>query len=558
MSAGWIQWSLGLAAAASAVAQAPNAAADPVEPAPAIAAEALVDTDGDGRVELLLVTAAGQVQRHQLVDGRFTAAGSLQLADPEHSLLAFADLLPAPGAELVVADRSGTAAWRWADGQGQPAAEPLVRRARCLLPLLRPQISPFVQDLNRDGRLDLVLPAASGIVPFLQDPPTDGAPTFRALPTLPARARIDLDTSGRLSGERQGSLVIPAIESADLDGDGRPDLISRDGQVHQFVLQDGDGGFTRKVEVDLRQFEDSTPAATMALGSTLVLGERQQLERGDIDGDGIPDFVIAHRRKVWTFLGGKQGPQFTKARTQAVADDISTLLVVDLDADNQSDLLTAQLQLPGAGALLLGLVQSLDIDIKFVGYRAESGAFANAPTWRRTLTLRVPPLLSLLGQAQELLQRFTDIVGKVRLSVRGPFTGAGRSDMAAVSRDGKSVELFALSGEAPTIASESGRRVLRRVLFDEPDLVFDIDRVFKLLSGFLDGMTGSVVGDSEPVATVPLRDGSRWRLVDLLAGDLRGNGLAEAIAIYERIDDGATAADLLPRRAYDLLPLLAK
>jgi hypothetical protein len=532
----------------------PVAVASGLEPTAPIAAEALVDTDGDGRAELVLITATGAVVRHRIVDGAFLAAGAAQLADPQHALLAFADLLAAPGVELIVADRSGTAAIVFAD-DGASAPTMLARRARCLLPLQRPQLSPFVLDLNRDGRLDFVLPATDGITPYLQEAAASDVPTFRALPALPARAQVELETSGRIRGERQGTLTIPAIETADLDGDGRPDLISRDDRRHQFVLQDEASGFTKKIEVDLEQFEDSTPAAALGLGSTLVLSERQQLQRGDIDGDGIPDFVIAHRRKVWTFLGSKQGPQFTKARTQAVADDISALLLVDLDEDERADLLTFQLQLPGAGTLLLGLVQSIDLDVKAVGYRAENGAFANTPNWRRTVTLRVPPLLSLLAKAEELVERFTTIVGKVRLGVRGPFTAAGRSDLAAVSADGKAVELFALSGAAPTLASRVGRRLLRKVLFDDPDPVFDIERMFGLLSGFLDDVSGSVVGDRAAIAQAPLRDTTSWRLLDLLAGDLRGDGQAQVVAVYNRVASADAIADALPQRAYDVLTL---
>jgi hypothetical protein len=530
------------------------------EPAAAIAGEALVDTDGDGRAELVCITASGAITRHRCADGGFRADGALQLRDPEHSLLAFADLDAQPGLELVVCDGGGAHWLPWPASGTAPEPRPLARRARCQLPLGRPQLSPFVQDLDRDGRLDLLVPQLQGVLPFVQEAPAaDGAPVFRALERLPVEAQVELDEVTRGSDqERIGALVVPRIATDDLDGDGRPDLLFRDDLVHTFYLQGGDGKFAQRVTVDLRQFEDSTPKAAVAPGSTLVLGDRQQLQRGDIDGDGVPDFVIAHRRKVWTFLGGKQGPQFTKARTQAVADDVSAMLLVDLEDDRKADLLTFQVQVPGVGALLLGLVQSIDLDIKAVGYRSENGAFANTPAWRRTITLRIPPLLSLLSRQEELLERLTAVIGKARKGERGAFTAPGRSDLWLVRPDGKALDLYALDGQAPTLASASGRRLLRRVLFDDPDPVFDLDRVFTLLGGFLDELSGGLIGDRQPVASAPLRDAAAWRPVELLVGDVDGDGRDELVVVSERVPDADTLAEALPQRVYELVRAPAK
>jgi hypothetical protein len=342
--------------------------------------------------------------------------------------------------------------------------------------------------------------------------------------------------------------VIPQLETADLDGDGKPDLLTRDGTRHAFHLQTAAGTFAEPIVVDLAQFVDSTPKATVELGSTLVAGDRQLLQRGDIDGDGMPDYVIAHRRKVWTFLAGKDGPQFTHARTQAVAEDVTAMLLVDLDDDQRVDLLTFQVQLPGIGALLLGLVQSIDLDIKAVGYKSENGAFANLPAWRRTVTLRIPPVLTLLGQQEELVQRFLDIVGKTRLGVRGAFTGQGADDLALVRSDGSAVELFAAATAPTTLDSAEGRRTLRRLLFEDPETVFDLDRVFALVSGFVDQLSGSRAGDGEPLRTLPLRDPAQWRLVDLMAAPFDDTPGAELVAVYTAADGDDDAA-----RVYDLL-----
>lgn len=529
---------------------APDAALIRVRLAPdrALGAELVADTDGDGRADLVLIGRDGTLERFVgTADATLAAAGQLRLRDPGHSLVACRDVASAPGAELVVADPGGTCWLTWPVGDRAAAVQPLVRAARFTLRTDEPQVSPFVQDLDQDGRFDLLIPTRSGCAPFRCEGEDDGRPVFRALPALRLPVQVSANPSdGGLDDLHEGAVVVPRVETVDLDGDGRPDLITRDGKRHAFHLQLAAGGFAAPIEVDLAQFVDSTPAAAgLAPGATAVLGDQQLLQRGDIDGDGIPDFVIAHRRKVWTFLGSRTGPQFTKAHTQAVADDVSGMLLVDLDDDARADLLTFQVQIPTVGALLLGLVQSIDIDVKAVGYRSVDGAFANAPTWRRTVTLRVPPLLSLLARQQELVQRFVTLLDKARPGMHGAFTDAGHRDLALASADGTSLELY-VGVPDNRLTSANGRRMLRDLLFDNPDPVFDLDRLFGLLAGLLDQRAAALTATAVARAAVPLRDRASWELLTLVAADFDGHPGEELLVVY-----GAVAAP--GQRAYDLI-----
>ena len=240
------------------------------------------------------------------------------------------------------------------------------------------------------------------------------------------------------------------------------------------------------------------------------------------------------------------GPQFTKARTQAVADDVSGMLLVDLDEDKRSDMLTFQVQLPSLGTLLLGLVQSIDIDVRAVGYRSAKDGFEPLPAWRRTVTIRIPSLLSLLSRQEEIVQRFLDIVEKARPVVRGDFSGPGHNDLAMASSDGKSLELYSMASAPPELASAAGRRMLRTLLFEDPDTIFDLDRMFGLLSGLIDQRTSRLTGNAKSTASAPLRDPEVWRLVRLHAANLDGTPGDEAVAVYENLkDDGQQAFDVL-------------
>ncbi len=523
-----------------------------------VVGEILADTDGDGRDELLVLHRDGLLRRLALRAGEgagLVDAGAMLLRDPLHSLVAVRDALPGPGEEVLVMEPRGTFALAFGEaGSTAPKETMLNRRARCTIRVGAPQWSPFAQDLNGDGLLDVLAPSLTGCVPYLQSR-ASGEPVFSAMPALPLPVSVSAQRGGpSLDEDHQGSVVVPRVETEDLNGDGKPDLLTSVDKKRRFQLQGDDGAFGATIEVDLAQFEDTTTKAEVTLGSTAVLGDDQQIQRGDIDGDKIPDFVIAHRRKIWTFVSGKQGPQFEKARTQAVADDVTGMLLVDLDEDARSDLLAFQLQLPSVGALLLGFVKSIDIDIRAVGYRSAGDGFDSKPAWRRTVTLRIPSILSLLGRQEEIVQRFTEILEKARPVVRGAFTAEGARDLAMVDAAGATLEVFSQASAPPDLGSQSGRRMLRRLLFEDPDPVFDLDRIFSLLSGAMDRRMDRLQGEGKAQRSAPLRDPQKWRLVSLLAGELDGEPLDEVVAVYESIEESLDAAG---RRGVDVLKLQA-
>ena len=542
--------------AVSARAQAPAIAS--MEWSSPVVGELLADTDGDGVSELLVLHRDGLLRRLALRSGDAASlvdTGSMLLRDPLHSLVACRDALPVPGEEILVMEPRGAFVLAWPDaGSTAPKETMLNRRARCSIRVGAPQWSPFAQDLNGDGLLDLLAPSLSGCTPYLQSRAA-GEPVFAAMPPLPLPVGVSAQRGGpSLDEDHQGSVVVPRVEAEDLNGDERPDLLTRVDKKRRFQLQNADGSFSAAIEVDLAQFEDSTTKAEVALGSTAVLGDEQQIQRGDIDGDTIPDFVIAHRRKIWTFVSSKQGPQFEKARTQAVADDVTGMMLVDLDDDARSDLLAFQVQLPSVGALLLGLVKSIDIDVRAVGYRSGGDGFEPKPAWRRTVTLRIPSILSLLSRQEEIVQRFAEILEKARPVVRGAFTADGARDLAMVDESGANLQVFTQASAPPDLESKSGRRMLRRLLFEDPDPVFDLDRIFSLLSGAIDQRTSRLQGDGKAQRTAPLRDPQKWRLVSLLAGNLDGEALDEVVAVYESIEE---SLDAVSRRGVDVLKLQA-
>lgn len=521
--------------------------AESFTPSTPIAAYVASDLDGDGRAELVLIAPNGELR----VASRPAGGGALvesspclTLARPRNAALALADLDGDGRRELIVFDDRGAFAHRLGEGFAFDAApQSLTTDARLRVRLGRPTFAEIVQDLNGDRRADLVLPVADACEVWLQKPAGTAvdaaggtAPiAFELAQSIPQVLAHSVSADGLQLAERYtNELRVPQLDVADVDGDGRPDLRAREGKKRRFFLQDAAGRFADKpIEVDLALFRDTTPEAQVATGTTLVVGDDQQMQDGDLDGDGIPDYVIAHRRKVWSFLAGTGGPQFKKADVRIVAEDVTGLLLLRLDDDPRVDLCIFKVEVPSAVELVLGLVSSIDVPIKVLGYRTdEKGSFARKAQWNRELTLRIPSILKLLGQADDLVERFLKVLGKLRWSALADVDGDGARDLALVTEDETAIELWR---NPPSVSETDGASDQRwkSLLFDDPDTVFDVERLLKLAAQLLDDRTGTLTGSraADRRSSLPVAAGTG--IAGIFAADLDGDGASETVLVRE-------------------------
>lgn len=514
----------------------------------------LVDADGDGAADLLSVDVAGRVAvRSAGEDGRFPdeAGGGFALPHPERTLLA---LMPSgAGLDLIVVDPDGARRRPLAGGAGDAGAEvALAPGARNRFRTGKPTFVPMVQDVNGDGRFDLVVPDAQGADLWLAGPSSGGGEELRRAARVPLRvAHMASAGAELLSDVLEEELIVPRLSTEDVNGDGRDDLLVREGARRAFHLQAEDGSFPAapSVEVDLKLFRDTTPEASVAPGRTLVLGDEASLSSRDIDSDGIPDHVIAHRRKVWVFLGGREGPQFTEPLTiLKTAEDITALVVTDLDQDRYPDLLIVKLVVPSIASMVVGMVSSFDVDITALGYRNEAGrGFAKTPAERGALVLRLPPLLELLKRPEELLDRLEAVQRKYRSSVAGDFDGDGREDVALLSEDALRLELWRATAEENAGTEDSDAEWMRRLLFEQEDPIFDLERVLDLLGSFGERRTRQLTGARAPDASIGVGREGGLPLTAALPADVDGDGKAELVLGYGG-EDGSLVLELVELR----------
>lgn len=505
----------------------------------------VLDVDGDGSDDLLVVGVAGEVRvwRHDPETGALAAkpAGSLVLANPDRALLAVADVLGGgERPQLVVLTREGVLVHRVdADGSFARGAENVAPRTRLSLRIGRPRFADIARDVNGDARPDLVVPRGDVCELWLHA----GAPAGETLPSFAKAASIRVAlrraTSTRaeaLSDVLESSFRIPDLAIADVNGDARRDLVVEDGKHRAWHLQRADGAFPADADVslDLETFRDTTPEATVKLGKTLAGGDEQRMETRDLDGDGIPDYVIAHRRKVWVFHGTGNGPQFTDpSDVLRVADDVTMLLLLALDDDPHPDLLLLRVQMPTVGTLLRGLVAAWEVEIGALGYAAQRGGrrFETTPRWRGSLAVRLPSILGILKDPDALLRRFEDVSRKFRQNAVGDFDGDARADVALLSEKGDVVEVYA--GVRRETDDAGGDRAIGEVFFGEEGRVWELDAVLAWLGDVAQRITARRTGGAPPVARFALRE-SPFERTGFATGDTDGDGRDEVIVVYDR------------------------
>jgi len=517
--------------------------AETARPAFFVAEWLVRDVDGDGRDDLLLVGTHGEVRvwHADAESGALEAEprGDLRLPEPRSTLFALADILGEGGPpQLVALTPDGALAYR-VDDHGAFAAEPVVlaRRARFRLRTNEPRLAPITQDINNDGQPDLVVPGREETEIWIH-----GAEGLRRA----ARIATDLDrtewmAADRLSDELAESFRIPQLRTSDVNGDGRPDLIVRSGRTRAFHMQREDGSIPAEpdVKLDLEIFKDTTPRADIRPGRTWGAMDRTRYQTRDLDDDGIPDYVIAHRRKVWVFHGNRDKPQFVEPTTiLKISDDVTMLLAVHLDDDRYSDLAIFKVQIPSVAGILAGLVSEMEIKIDALGYRNVDGrTFERTPAWRSTLSVRLPPLTKLLKDPGELLSRVEEVGRKFRPQRVADLTGDGKADLALLDENHTRFDFWFGSGAAAkdslTVDFDA---TLRRMVFGDENKVWDIDRMLDFVAGFAQRRTAGLTGGRDPDASLTLRDPQHYALLDFELADLDGDGAKELLIEYGPLD----------------------
>jgi hypothetical protein len=413
--------------------------------APAPTSLVLRDVTGDGLADLVAAEGSDLTIRVQGVAG-FPEAPSGTLPRPGRAVLFdVADLDGDGKAEIVLLDggKSVRAVSVGADGRpGEPVALIPDARAHAPLGLRRARLA---RDLDGDGDADLTLPGAAETLLF-----TRSEGRYAAAGSLPIRVETTLAVgdprlvSARDLKERfESAWEVPLFELADLNGDGRRDLVAQTEDSVSFTLVGGDGSIpgepTFRLDLGrLRKTLPRNPAGRSLDPENLASAVSNRVEwfRRDVDGDRREDFVVRAGNVITVYRGGPSGVDFAARPTQVLkaSGNLLGIALDDDDRDGRPDLLVARLEDISLAELLSWFVLPIRVSVDVFVYRGREGAtFSPRPDRRQRFTISLPSARNLAKDSGQLRDRATDDP----VASRGDFDGDGeRDDLFLVRPDG--------------------------------------------------------------------------------------------------------------------------
>ena len=518
-----------------------------VTPNCAVAEYRCQDLNQDECLDLLAIGKAGEVMiwaGQCEGDVAFVEVGEVwTLPDPQRSLLTLSSW-SADSNDVALLVLASDGLWAYpvrSDGGISSQGTRINRRMKSLFRVGQPAFSNFLQDINQDGRFDVLVPGVNRCELWLNQGSGDtGIPNFKRVGTFPVRMShhraTDMDNGLGVLSEW---LKVPSLRLTDVNGDQVLDLVVQQDPHYDYYLMDAQGEIPDEptVSLDLSLFKDTTPQGEkFEFGEILNPNVNPHLYEADLNNDGITDYLISHQRKLWFFHGSPAGPQFTDpVAILKMAEDMTVTLLCPLDEDEYPDLLIVRLRVPTLTQLLGGFFAEFDIKISSSGYRSHEGrSFELSSNWQGEVFVRLPSILSMIRD-EDLLEGF-DVDPKYGSTARGDFNGDAWQDVAMVNTETRQVE-FWLGQEqdqvSPASVEEMGRDFctkIRELAFARDDNVWDIDRIKQGINALMNKQVLLLTQGREPTRIIEQEPDL---ILDRIAAvDLNQDGRDEMLWLY--------------------------
>jgi hypothetical protein len=402
------------------------------------------DLDGDTRPELVVASAErlGQNawQRHLTVyrlrveegapEAPLRAEVWRELSVPDDAAAyALGDLLGSGQAQILYLTPTALFAL---DLETQ-AARKLTGEHRLLATLAAPQSLPFwdgLQDLDRDGRLDVILPDATGYAVYRSDGKGGLSRTGR-IETGSAYASEPLSRRRRRVREAQllNFRAVNQVAVADVNADQRPDLIAMD-EDHVLAFAQAPG---------LRFASTPTFRRPLVGPGSDPFGDPADVEIpdiqfGDLDGDGRADFVVPEVdvgelvTRLRVFLSAEDGPPERPSQILKLSSLGNQPELTDINGDGRLDLGCTTVRTDRVRALAQPGAQRLDFTYYAFLFRVEERAFSARPDVEWDVSVE-------LSESQERPDDDGTRSGFIRLD--RDFTADGIPDLVRMNAQGE-------------------------------------------------------------------------------------------------------------------------
>ncbi|MDT8398923.1 MAG: VCBS repeat-containing protein [Pseudomonadales bacterium] len=405
----------------------------------------VADADGDGLKDLLALDDKSLRIYFQNETGFDFAAGGHSLDLPGSAIgWDLAHLDQADSALTLLALIDGRQVLAWPLTREREPAAPLI-----LLDDLQGFISKGVhrlrlaQDINADGRVDLVLPAAGTLQLHIRN--ADGG--FQAALTVQADFRMRTRLSSNSLQRDSGQVVnIPLMQLRDVNADGHLDLISRTDEKLEVFIADSRGtryfAAVPSYSLDLAAIAEGLGEFDVDkldfsnLTGILALTHEEILE--DIDGDGIEDLLLREGGKVSLFAGTATGMALQQPRqVLRSSGNVLGTFVHDEDGDGRKDLWLWRVEEVSVGDVFLWLALSGSVAVEAFIYPNEGDVFARRPSRKITVNLKFPSMLRLASSVNEMTRELREAADEPALPVRPARMGnaPGSRDLLALLGD---------------------------------------------------------------------------------------------------------------------------
>jgi hypothetical protein len=439
---------------------------------------ALVDLDGDKRVDPVLAAArkVGPDARERFLnvyrpapakDGQSYAYGPARELRVPDDVVAFgvADLLGKGKAQLVYF----TARSVFAVDPQSGAPTRVLESERVFAPLAAPDDLPNwdgFDDLDRDGRTDLLLPALNGYHVYLQKQPGKltaagqviAGSSYRHDP-LTRRMRRMRDQTSFATGRAVNRMVL-----ADVNGDKRTDLIGMKDKDLLAFEQRADGSYLAEPSARFRLVGPrGIPFEELALDA---VRPPPNIEAGDVDKDGRTDYVVPEIdvrelvMRLRIFLATSKGVPEQPTQILKLSSIGDEPELVDINGDGHLDIGVGTVRTDRLLSLAQPTVKSIDFTYYGFLYRPAEKRFSTRPDISRDVSYELPEEKkdeerSRTATATEEEEEDEEPAGFLRLG--GDFDSDGVKDLALMRATG---ELSIYRGDAgrdrmsPSLASE--------------------------------------------------------------------------------------------------------
>ena len=500
--------------------------------------------DKDARLDLLVAGESDVTLRLQDAKGGF--GDPIQLALGKElgggALIDVADLDKDGADELVALHRSGVDRFAFDAKAGrfvrvQPA---LIEKQRGI-PFLHLAREDFLYDVDGDGDRDIAFPVNGRVFVYAQE---DGKFVRRG-EVETTRATVQLRSGApHLGGSASARIEIPRLKIAKRGSQSVIEVKLADGRT----LRSNEGASVLAGEYSITAGgEDKLAPFKKRHGIELKNNESLQAIVEDLNGDGAGDYTIVYKNRIWVYKGDAKGIDFERSPDQLVkvstADRVSALLL-PLDADRRPDLVLFKYQVPSVARIVAALAIGLRSEIEVIGYVNDGDpVFSRSPAYRSTFVVRVPPLLQLVGELEEVVERFRQVARPLQGLTSGDFDGDGRDDVLRLV--GEQMEIYRSQPEDPPLidlASASGRELLgnfglyklvQRTLFEKPRRDVSIDGAIALANDVVATMQGATTLGRQPTQRVAVPPEAARRVDQILTQDIDGDSRDDIILYVE-------------------------